>query len=579
MPDPVSKYMEFWTGGMNTLLYPTNIAPAQYHYGENILCRGGIPQTRPGLRLRAYLPGSKLQGFTHFQQISGSPQLVVAIDGLIYTASYPYADFVQIQGISFDPDSEIVTFADCVKSVLRNPDGSLKVINPYRVLVIQDGVSRAGYWDGSKANTLDPQPPYYGTPTGLWMKWTSSRLWVARGSQIFVSDYADPLTFNENTIIAERSNFDLPDECTGLIETSDERNLLAFTRRTTTSFQSSIRDRRQWQTTPQFQQVLIPKVGCVSGRSPINAFGLTWWFSEEGWIDLNSALFTLRDSQLTTRDTEMMRSKRNLGSQLQRICSGWFENIVLVSVPSGDAYNAHTWVFDQSIADQLTQDSPPAWASIWTGFRPVEWTTVSVMGRNRVFCAGFDQTAYNQSYIHIWEAFQDDREDRMNRIQCQWETRSELISSRLVKFRYAELDLVEVLGDVNLRVYYAGLKGPYELIGEYYFQAEKGSIGSVNQQIINLDTMLQAYKPQTRTIKTKDVGSDSPEGEVCVESERPSNVDKSFSILCEWEGRMGIRGIRIVCEPVEESEQGECEHGDETGSHQIVLETGQGVAA
>lgn len=579
MPDPVSKYMEFWTGGMNTLLYPTNIAPAQYHYGENITNRGGIPQTRPGLRLRAYLPGAKLQGFAHFQQLDSSPQLIVAIDGEVFWSVYPFSTFTKIQNVTFDSQAEIVTFADCVKSVVRNTDGSLKVIKPYRVLVMQDGVSRAASWDGSQGKTLDPQPPFYGTPTGSWMKWTSSRLWIARGSQVFVSDYADPLSFNETTYIAERSNFELPDECTGMIETPDEKALLIFTRRTTTAFQSSIRDRTQWQTTPQFQNLLIPHVGCVSGRSPINAFGLTWWFSEEGWIDLNSALFTLRDSQLSVRDTEMMRSKRNMGSQLQRICSGWYDNIVLISVPSGDSYNSQTWVFDNSIADQLGQDSPPCWSSIWTGIRPVEWTTVNVMGQNRVFCAAFDKTTYNETFIHIWEAFQDDHEDRGNRVRCQLEFRAELPSSRLNKFRYVELDLVEILGKVNLRVYYAGLKGTYELIGEYFYQAEKGSIGSVNQLIIDETSIIQSYRPQTRTAKTKDVGSDIPEHGPCIESNRPPNIDKAFSILCEWEGRMGIRGYRIVTEPETEAEQGECNSGDSTDSHNILLEGGESEEA
>lgn len=574
MPDPVSKYMEYWTGGMNSLLHPTNIAPSQYHYGENVFNRGGIIQTRPGFRLMAYLAGAKLQGFTWFQQLNSVPFLVIAIDGLVYYSAWPYNTFTQIQGIQFDANAEIVTFCDCVKSVVRNQDGSLRLIQPYRVLVMQDGASRAAYWDGSIARHLDPEAPFYGTPTGLWMVWTSDRLWLSRGNQIVVSDIDDPLTFSENTYTAERSNFTLPDDCTGLIEANNEQSLLAFTRRTTTAFQSAIRERTSWQNTPQFQQILIPRIGCVSGRSPINAFGLTWWFSEEGWIDLNSALYSLRTSQLTLRDTEMMRSKRALGTQTHRICSGWYENLVLVSVPSGDAYCNHTWVFDNSTADQLNEDSPACWSGIWTGMRPAQWATVNVMGKNRMFCASFDRTAYNETHIHVWEAFQSNRMDRQSPILSQWETRAELPTARLGKFRYAELDLCEILGEVNLKVYYGGLKGPYIQVGEYDFTAEKGSIGSITQQVITDDSVIEFFRPQTRTVKTEEVGSDQPEHTVCIESERPPNIDKAFSILCEWRGRMGIKGIRLITEPITESDQGQCQDGDDPDIRNILKEDG-----
>lgn len=551
------KYLEFWVGGMNSLLFPTNVQDTQYHWGENIICRGGIPQTRPGLDLRLSVPGTNLQGFTMFTPRKGIPHMVIAVDGKVYVSRQPFLEYTQLPNISFLPDAEIVTFADCVKSVNNEDDGRITLITPKKVLVMQDGVSRAAYWDGVNDAHINPQPPTQGTPTGLWMAWASSRLWIIRGSQVVVSDYADPLSFKETTYLAERSNFELPDTGTGLIEASDRSGLLAFTRKTTTLFKSSIRQRTLWPSTTDFQEVIIPEVGCVAGRSPINHFGVTWWMSEAGLVNVDNALFTQRTSQLRVADGEMMRSKRNMSPLDYRACTGRFDNVLLVSVPSGSNFCGHTWVLDQAVADQFNSDSPPAWAGVWTGFRPVQWARLNQFGQERLFCAAFDATKYEDTNIHIWEAMKDDRLDRGNRISCQFETKEILPTSRLITFRYAELDLIEIIGHVRLKVYYAGIKGGYEEILDTVLTAEEGSIGQGEQAILSLGSVLQGYKPQSRIVKTSEVTKKPPE-KCGPESERPPATDKAFSLLVEWQGRLAIRGIRLVYDPEPENEQGEC---------------------
>lgn len=576
---PQEKYLEFWTGGMNTLLYPTNVPESQYHWGENIINRCGIPQTRPGFDLLLTSAGTILQGFTVFKPNNGLPYLVVAIDGSIYASPYPFFELNKIEGINLLPETEFVAMTTAVKSVSRNDDGSLTVVPPYRILIIQDGSSPRAYWDGVNAGHVVPGPPTQGARAGLWMVWTASRLWSMDGSVIRVSDYGDPLTESENVYIAEKSNFDLPDVGTGMIEIPDKSGLLAFTNATTTLFKSSIRDRVQWNQTPDFQSIILPEVGCVAPRSPINMFGNVYWQSEGGLVSLDSALFSQRSSKIKVKDHEMMRSKRNVSPVEDRIACGRFENTLLVSVPSGSSYNSHTWLLDQSVSDQMNTESNPAWAGVWTGLRPVEWSRMKILGRERIFCAAYDQTLYNNTRIHIWEAMNDQRLDRGNRITCQFETREILPTGRFVKLHYVELDLIEILGTVRIKIYYAGIKGGYEEIQDTILQAEVGSIGGVKQQIITLDTILEGYKPQSRTVKSRQIsGQDASTNNSCgIESDRPPYIDKAFSVLVEWRGRMAIRGVRLVYTPEPEKDQGEC-YPSEADEHNIVTDKGVGIS-
>lgn len=569
--------LKVWTQGCNSLIHPTEIGPRQYAWGENIVNRGGIVQNRPGFKLKASVAGTRLQGFCIFTPRNSTARLVVAVDGKIYQASYPTYTFVKIDGFTFSATAEFICMVPAVKSVKRNSDGSLTVITPTPVLMIQDNENRCGYWDGSAAKHLNPEAPDYGTPIGLWMAWTSSRLWVMRGRRVYASDIADPTTFSENTYLAERSNFDLPDEGTGLIETADQTGLLAFTAKTTTAFKSFIFDRTQWPKTDEFQKVLIPGVGCVAPRSLRNQYGTTYFLSERGFVSLNSAYYTLRDSKLETQDGAMMRSKRNLSAHLTGACAVAFENYFLVSVPSGSKYNAQTWALDQSPMD----GAPPAWCGIWTGVRPVEWAVGKVGGRDRCFFASYDATAVDDTHIHIWESFQSSREDEGGAISCQFET-GIVTSEALEQFKYAEIEVTELLGDCSMQVFVGGARGGWYQIADTELTAEKGSIGGVYQPTVGTDTILEAYKPQNRTVKTKEFvpPSVADSSETCSPELKPNapGIDKGFSLLVQWRGRMGIREIRLVTGETPQDLQGAC-NGTEAEETNAVNDRGDAVTS
>jgi hypothetical protein len=563
-----------WTGGCSSMLPPDSVRENEYVWGINIVNRGGLVQTRPGFKFLAGIVGTKLQGSIIFTPKDSAPRMLVAVDGYIWVATYPFKVFVKIAGLKFNANAEIINFQRCYKSVKLNDDGSLTLIDPITLVIIQDDLNFPGYYDGVTAKHLSPTgAPFYGAPIGLWMAWAGNRLWIAHKNRVYASDLESPDTFSEDTYIAERSGFALPDICTGLIETNDEKALLAFTEDTTTSLQSNIRDRVQWQQTPNFQRVIIKHLGNVAGKSPVNQYGMTWWMSKAGWVSLDAALYSQQTSKIVTQDDEMMRSKRVLSKNLTGICSVAFENYMLVSVPAGGRYNEQTWVADQTPTANTDITSDMAWCGIWTGTRPVQWMKSSFNGHDRLYFSSFDSTAKDATQIHIWEAFREDRRDNEGGILCQWET-GMIIGQDLARFVYAEVDLVEILGDVNLKIYVGGFRGPWMEIADIRLQAEIGSIGSSIQQTITKTSILQAFKPQSRVVKTQDFSSQ--DRDELVESDVNPGIDKGFQLLFEWRGRMGVKKVVIFTQPDESKDSGKCV-ASEAGEHNILTDAGETI--
>lgn len=575
--DRVSIPTKFWSGGVNSFLHPSDLNPNEFAWAENTLNRGGIVQTRPGFNLASSILGNKLQGFTTFTPINGATRLVVAVDGSIYVGTWPNFVFDLIEQVSFDPTAPIINFCECLQSVKRHIDGSLEVISPVKVLMIADGINPTVVYNGVTTTQMDPAAPNYQTPIGLWMVWVSSRLWISVGTQMRVSDTGNPTSFEEDQFLATQSYFGLPDVITGVIETANERGLLVFTERTTTVFQSYIRDKNSWGATPDFQKLVFPNIGCDAGRTACNQYGLTYWHSLNGLVSLDAAMNTQHSSKLQSIDGQMMRSKRLLSPDMSGACAIAYDNFLLVSVPSGGKYNEQTWVLDQTPMGNLLgvigdTYSKTTWSGVWTGVRPVQWAQGRIGGRKRLYFASYDRTPANNTRIHIWEAMRQERKDAGGRIRCQFQQGIAAADS-LQAFKYAEFEVVELLGAVSLKVYVCGTRGPWFEVGSYELRAEEGSIGSKGQTILTNSSILRAYKPQSRRLRTREFTSqglpNSPENT----NNRPGH-DKGFALLFEWSGRMGIHDIKLNYGPASESNRGFPSH-DESGKINVVLENGE----
>jgi hypothetical protein len=550
--------------GSNSYTNPQKLDFGEYVEGMNLMNRGGLPQTRPGSITVFTIPDGNFQGMTLFKPSSGIPHLVFMVDGLVYVSPFPFYSFRQLYNLKFSLDAKFAAWATCLKSTDYTPDGTLYYLDsPYSVLIIQDGLTKAAYWDGAVNRHLDPAPSNQEatlpgkdeTPLGLWMSWSNNRLWVSRNDQIYASDIGNPLKFTEAQYLNEARAFYLPGNCTGIVETSDQQGILCFTDNTGTFLQSSIQDRTKWLSTPQFQKTILPNTGCAAPRSIVQQYGLIWWYSPKGLINLNDALRTNITSRLDVQDNEMFASKYNMSYDLSGICGAYYENFLLQSVPNGDRFNTRTLVLDQAPFDGPEGTTTNSWPAYWTGWRPIEWAKGVIDGEERIYMASKDFDGKNR----IWEAFRPERTDNGVPITCYLVTRYHLFGDREhKKHLWSEVEMREISGDVWLQISISGIRGAFQpmatkkivsTVGQVYADEEYGEGAH----------LFAATKPQGRTIKTIADANPSECNEVCVETDKRGLIDIGFCAMILWSGIAGLGAYRIFCENYPENLQGNCE--------------------
>jgi hypothetical protein len=438
---------------------------------------------------------------------------------------------------------------------------------------MQDGLTRAAYWDGGTSAHLDPasppapdqtdiRPGFNETPIGLWMIWSGNRLWVSRGNQIFASDIGNPLKFTEAIYLNEGRAFYLSGPCTGMIEVPSDsagaKGFIAFTEKDGTLFASYIQDRTLWLATPLFQNTILPNVGCVAPRSLTTQYGLNWWFAPRGFTNLNAAFRQNLSSRIDYQDNEMFTSKSYLGPDLSGICASYYENYLMVSVPSGDVLNRHSWVLDQA----PMEGNANAWTGFWTGWRPIEWTRGIINGSERVFFGSIDYDGKNR----IWEAMLPERTDNGCRITCYAQLRDHAAGDLYQKrYEWTKFFLSQIYGDVDLNIYVASTKGGYQLQKNYRIVATEGQVYA-DTEYSETGPFLVGNRVQTRTIRTPS----DPEPSECnacgVESEEGNMIDYAFTHLLVWSGQMGLRAYQMHMRESPERQTGDCEE-PETGPH------------
>lgn len=553
--------------GADSYTSPAELGDTEYLMGQNVVCRGGILQTRPGSRSLLCLPDGNFQGATLFTPQNGVAQLVFCVNGAVYVSAAPFTSYRRLWAIQFSNTSKYIAWAVCLKSTDYDADGNLIFLdNPYSVLMMQDGVTRAAYWDGNVAAHLNPgNPPdmtdtvisgFNETPVGLWMIWSGNRLWVSRGNQIFASDIGNPLKFTETLYLNEARAFYLSGPCTGFIESPDQQGILAFTQKDGTFFQSIIQDRTLWLATAQFQKVVLPNVGCVAPRSLVTQYGLNWWFSARGLTNYNAALRLNITSRIDYQDNQMFSSKAYLSPELSGICGGFYENYLMMSVPSGDVLNRHTWVLDQAPFNGNVN----AWTGFWTGWRPIEWARGIVNGSERVFFGSIDYDGKNR----IWESMLPERKDNGCAITCYAQLRDHAAGNLDQKrYEWTKFFLSQILGDVHLNCYVASTKGAYQLQKSYKLVASEGQIFS-DVEYSEAGPFMIGNRVQTRTIRTPSDPVDNACNSCGVESDEGNMIDYAFSHLLVWSGQMGLRAYQIHMRTSPERQAGDCME-DEVG--------------
>lgn len=549
--------------GMNSLFHPAQLDAGFYATGMNVLNRGGIVQCRPGYECLFAMPTGKLQAVILFRPKQSPEQIVFVVDGFVYVSDLPFKSFRLLTNVLLSDTTDRVHWAMTEKSVDQNEDGSLEVVTPRSILILQDGVSPPVFFDGAESGHLRNTNPLVNTltPIGGPMAWVGDRLWVARGSKVFASDVGDPFSFTEDTYLGGNPFFIMSEEVTAMAITPSLQfqQLVVFTENTTNLLQANIRDRAAWPTTPDFQRVLLPNIGCRAPKSVRAHYGLLWWFSNFGLTSLDIASLSQQTSKLPYADNEMSVSKGKMRGDLSGIVTASYENYFLVSVPYGDKYNRHTWVLDNSIGDTLLGQAPVAWNTYWTGTRPVEWACGEVLGIERAFYGSTDYDGVNR----LWEAFKPQRRDHDCPITWFVETRGYYARLPLQdkQFRYADVFLTELEDTVDVGVFWAGAdRGAYKKIQTKRIQAMRGSL-RYDRQLTSGTDCIFSLKKQSRRIRTQDIW-ELPEvvrSSCGVEYDRIEAIDSAFQLLIVGSGAGAVSGIRMFFDLVNDDLSGTCE--------------------
>lgn len=483
-----------WILGLNSLLDAALLRPGEYQWSVNTDNTGGNIQTRQGYNAigvkDAPLPVGEPKGMAVFRGADGITKLIIAIGNSLYALSFPIVkDFKRVGGGFYA--NEPVIFTKTLQSVQLQSNGSLKVLDkPIPYLIMTNGVERAKYWDGFNLRTSAPEGSngHPGIPIGKWTQWSGGRLWISQGKKLMASDIGNPLAFFEATYVSGGGALYFDDDITGMTQTTDLQNLLVCTDFDTSAVQSNVTDRNTWSSTPGFQRIVFPGVGCCAGKSFVRQWGITWWMSHGGWIGIDQALMTYQRSRVQYRDQQMMRAKDKLNGDKSRIVANKFGNYLLVAVPYGSRDNAATWVLNQRVLDvnapSPAQDvaDPAAWASQWTGIKPVDFALCVVDGQERLFTLSRHKALNGRPRAVVWELFTGERQDRYNdkvyHPPCVLETRLLGYSEDLKSFRHAYIDVSELLGLVDFQAYFAGRKGNYHLVLDKKIVASPGSVNS-----------------------------------------------------------------------------------------------------
>jgi hypothetical protein len=600
--------------GCDSFSHPCQLKPDQVRWAINAVNKGAIWQTRPGYRTRltfdlvnttvfqawwneAGQPIIVPQMAVDFTPSNGLPQIVFAVSGSVWFVAVNHdGSFgvpVLITTVSFNQNADQITGTSCVQTATIFAGQYANNQVPTNLLIIQDGINRAGVWNGTTAYQANPQKRISVTPSGdtlytdgfnetrigLWCAWSGNRLWVHNGPNGYASDEGDPTHFTEELTFTSFQAFTYPSNVTGCIDRgisgTTNSALWVFTRNTSWAIASGVQGRIPtstnvgWINTPNFQTQMFSNVGCVAGKSIIIHRGLLYWRSEDGIVVFDSTGTVYSTQNLPPIDQEETYSKRLVAPDAKMSCAGSREAYVFWSVPvggvtSGRPQNGHTQVLDRqtTVIHTLGLNGPftygtIGWQGVWTGIRPVEWCSVEAGGYARTYALSMDQ----DGVVRIWEAFQGNRCDNGHEIPWAIETRSHLMANSFFEttnFQFFKLSMDQILGNLAVQGSWRGLRGVYHDLLNTSVTATPGSflLGLPEFSPIVNDTPLQSFTVQSRDITSPNVMGPQPDCQATgVESYFADARDRAFSLFLQFKGRGALTAYRLCGnDPVENTE-------------------------
>lgn len=202
-----------FTIGTNSYTQPSRLYPGEYCEGLNVINRGGVVQTRPGSVSYFDMPAGHLQGCTSFLPIgTSSPFLVFCVDGKVYTSTYPFSSYTQLPNIQFNKNSKYIAWSQTLQSTDYDSTGTVySLAKPKSVLIMQDGNTRAAFWDGSISGHINPTQTPRNSTTNLVVGASNTSpititlanpLIIGSGEQVTITDVVGNTAANGTWIVS-----------------------------------------------------------------------------------------------------------------------------------------------------------------------------------------------------------------------------------------------------------------------------------------------------------------------------------------------------------------------------------------
>ena len=540
-----------WIGGANTSTEPEALPPNQFYWGINVDNKNGLVQTRDGWTPIIRSPSGKAQMLTHFKDCRNLDWLVWGVAGRLYASPFPFVQYRDL-GIQLNPNSDFFTHTVVERGARRvgetqNGVQARQLMRPLRYLVVSDNTNKPVYWSGGLVVcTID------NAPIGQWLTYVNNRLFIGGGQlneEIWWSDIADPISFYDIGFLADGGQFRLRSNVTGLCPTPDGQDLLAFEAGQTWMFKVSTPIKREmnWKETPGFQRIIFPDIGCLAGKSFVSHYGDLWWWSNRDLISFRRAANTTQEDELQETDLEMTLSREKFNGVKDNVVGISHNNYFLLNTPVNEI-----WAKNNSPISLLNQNTLSAWLGVWTGFRVAEFCSFTGQDDGEIYTFALSNDYDGQN--RIWKLFNGTQKDGGARIKCSVEFRGHAFEdvSKPKRFRWFDLNLSNIWGQVDLKGWFRGFKGGYkQVLSKRMIAAEQSYEGA---------KVLQSRKVYSKeSFGLEDCTScGGAEG-----ANMTDQIDYMFQIMLQWEGQMAVDQYRLVAFEEVEQLSGRCEE-DET---------------
>ena len=588
-----------WPKGVDSFSSPLLDLPGYVRWATDAVNKGGLWQTRPGFKTRLTFtpvtnaPRVNPQGFDWFIPTNDSAWAVWAISGYVWAARLAvdgsFGVPVQLAGVAFNANAQQVTFCHTLQTQTI-VNGVVVPCVARNVLIMQDGGSRACYWDGTNSGSLNPQKSvtvdgsgntkfnagFNETRIGLWMAWSGNRLFVSLGSQVFASDIGDPLHFTEELTLTSVPSINLPTPVTGMEDRGTSGNVnsqcIIFCRNETYAVYSGVQQRIPnatdgypgWQGTPNFLSKIFAGTGCVAGKSIVNHRGLIYWLSEGGIVMFDSINNVTSSQNMPAINVEEAYSNVMMSPNQTVACTGFFNSYVFWSVTTGKSnggigVNAQTQVLDRQPMP-TTPDELFSWQGIWTGINPVSWATMEVLGQTRCYAMSYDA----DGQIRFYEAFQGNRADNGYPIPWSVETPLHAVSGGIfdrANFLYSRVFMQNIYGNLSMVWRWKGTRGVWHEILTTQVTATPGSILTPVTPYFPLQdgVKIGTFIPQVRDILSRNVRGpqdDCDSSKVEARGLITDGSDRAFAMCYQFRGRGALSAYRIAADDYTQETEG-----------------------